>query len=93
MLYHGFRVPTHIFGEAIIETSKIHNSFIQYPNNTHFNAFESFQNLDKTHEIFYHFNNNKYYQQLKVIVHWKAYSNLDQLLVRHFCKVLIDSIS
>jgi hypothetical protein len=28
-------LPTHAFGEAIIETSKIHNLFIQYPNNTY----------------------------------------------------------
>jgi hypothetical protein len=34
-------LPTHAFGEAIIETSKIHNLFIQYPNSTHFSALES----------------------------------------------------
>jgi hypothetical protein len=33
--------PTHVFGEAILQTSKIHNLFIQYPNNTFFNAMES----------------------------------------------------
>jgi hypothetical protein len=27
-------LPTQGFGEAIIETSKIHNLFIQYPNHT-----------------------------------------------------------
>jgi hypothetical protein len=30
-----------IFGEAILKTSKIHNSFIQYPNNTYFSVLES----------------------------------------------------
>jgi hypothetical protein len=34
-------LPPHAFGEAIIETSKIHNLFIQYPNNTYFSALES----------------------------------------------------
>jgi hypothetical protein len=34
-------LPTHAFEEAIIETSKIHNLFIQYPNNTYFSALES----------------------------------------------------
>jgi hypothetical protein len=34
-------LPTHVFGEAILQTSKIHNLFIQYPNNTYFNAWES----------------------------------------------------
>jgi hypothetical protein len=34
-------LPTHAFGEAIIETSKIHNLFIQYPNDTYFSALES----------------------------------------------------
>jgi hypothetical protein len=34
-------LPTHIFGEDILQTSKIHNLFIQYPNNTYFNALES----------------------------------------------------
>jgi hypothetical protein len=33
-------LPTHAFGEAIIETSKIHNLFIQYPNNTYFSVLE-----------------------------------------------------
>jgi hypothetical protein len=28
-------LPTHVFGEAILQTSKIHNLFIQYPNNTY----------------------------------------------------------
>jgi hypothetical protein len=32
--------PTHAFGEAIIETSKTHNLFIQYPNNTYFSMLE-----------------------------------------------------
>jgi hypothetical protein len=27
--------------EVILQTSKIHNLFIQYPNNTDFNALES----------------------------------------------------
>jgi hypothetical protein len=27
-------LPTHALGEAILQTSKIHNLFIQYPNNT-----------------------------------------------------------
>jgi hypothetical protein len=31
---------THAFGKAIIETSKIHNLFIQYPNNIYFSALE-----------------------------------------------------
>jgi hypothetical protein len=34
-------LPTHVFGEAIIETLKIHNLFIQYPNNTYFSVLES----------------------------------------------------
>jgi hypothetical protein len=34
-------LPTHAFGEAIIETSKIHNLFIYYTNNTCFSALES----------------------------------------------------
>jgi hypothetical protein len=29
-------LPIHVFEEAMIETSKIHNLFIQYPNNTYF---------------------------------------------------------
>jgi hypothetical protein len=32
---------TQAFGKAIIETSKIHNLFIQYPNNAYFSALES----------------------------------------------------
>jgi hypothetical protein len=32
---------THAFGQAIIETSNIHNLFIQYPNNTYFSVLES----------------------------------------------------
>jgi hypothetical protein len=31
-------LPTHAFEEVIIETSKIHNLFIQYPNNTYFSV-------------------------------------------------------
>jgi hypothetical protein len=34
-------LPTHVFGEARIETSKIHNLFIQYPNNTYFSILKS----------------------------------------------------
>jgi hypothetical protein len=34
-------LPTHISGEAIIETSKIHNLFIHYPSNTYYSALES----------------------------------------------------
>jgi hypothetical protein len=34
-------LPTHIFGEAILQTLKIHNLFIKYPNNTYFSALES----------------------------------------------------
>jgi hypothetical protein len=34
-------LPTHTFGKAIIETSKIHNLFIKYPNNAYFSALES----------------------------------------------------
>jgi hypothetical protein len=34
-------LPTHAFEKAIIETSKIHNLFIQYPNNAYFSALES----------------------------------------------------
>jgi hypothetical protein len=50
-------LPTHTFGEAIIETSKIYNLFIQYPNNilVHWNPLE---NGNKIHKIFFHFNNN-----------------------------------
>jgi hypothetical protein len=29
-------LPTHVFGEAILQTSKILKLFIQYPNNTYF---------------------------------------------------------
>jgi hypothetical protein len=36
-----FVMPTHVFGEAILQTSKIHNLFIQYSNNAYFNALES----------------------------------------------------
>jgi hypothetical protein len=35
-------LPTHAIGEAMIETSKIHNLCIQYLNNTYFSALESF---------------------------------------------------
>jgi hypothetical protein len=31
-------VPINVFGEAILQTSKIHNLFIQYPNNTYFSC-------------------------------------------------------
>jgi hypothetical protein len=41
-------LPIHIFGEVTvlvlpvhIQTSKIHNLFIQYPNNTYFSALKS----------------------------------------------------
>jgi hypothetical protein len=34
-------LPTHVFGEAIIETSIIHNLFIQYPNSTYFIPLKS----------------------------------------------------
>jgi hypothetical protein len=34
-------LPTHVFGEGILQTSKIHNLFIQSPNNTYFNVLES----------------------------------------------------
>jgi hypothetical protein len=34
-------LSTHVFGEAILQTSKIHNLFIQYPNNTQFSLLES----------------------------------------------------
>jgi hypothetical protein len=34
-------LPIHIFGEAIIDTSKIHNIFIHYPNNKYFSALKS----------------------------------------------------
>jgi hypothetical protein len=51
-------LPTHAFGEAIIEILKIHNLFIQYPNNIYFSALESSCYGEKTHKIFFHFNNN-----------------------------------
>jgi hypothetical protein len=35
-------LPTHVFGEAILQTSKIHNLLIQYTNNTYFSALESY---------------------------------------------------
>jgi hypothetical protein len=35
-------VPTHVLGEAIHQTSKVHNLFIQYPNKTYFSALESY---------------------------------------------------
>jgi hypothetical protein len=33
-------LPTYIFGKAIPQISKIHNLFIQYPNNTYFSVLE-----------------------------------------------------
>jgi hypothetical protein len=41
MLDQVLVLPTHIFGEAILQTSKIHNLFIQNLNNTYFNALKS----------------------------------------------------
>jgi hypothetical protein len=41
MLDHGFGIAYLRFWEAIIETSKIHNLFIQYPNNKYFSVLES----------------------------------------------------
>jgi hypothetical protein len=34
-------LPTHVFGEAIFQTSKIHNLFTQYSNYTYFGALKS----------------------------------------------------
>jgi hypothetical protein len=34
-------LPTHVFGEAIFQTSKTHDFSIQYPNNTYFSTLES----------------------------------------------------
>jgi hypothetical protein len=39
-------LPTHTLEEVIIETLKIHDLFIQYPNNTYFSTLE---NGDKIH--------------------------------------------
>jgi hypothetical protein len=50
-------LPTHAFGEAIIETSKIDNLFIQHPNNTYF-SWNPPENGGKTHKIFVHFYNS-----------------------------------
>jgi hypothetical protein len=36
-----FVLLAHVFGEAILQTSKIHKLFIQYPNNTYFSALKS----------------------------------------------------
>jgi hypothetical protein len=46
-------LPTHVFGEAIIETSKIHNLVIQYPNNSYFGALESSCKWEKRSIIFF----------------------------------------
>jgi hypothetical protein len=35
-------LPTHVLGEAILQTSKIHNFFIQYPNKIYFSALKSY---------------------------------------------------
>jgi hypothetical protein len=43
-------LPIHIFGKTTIETSKIHNLFIQYSNNKYFSALRSFENGDMTHK-------------------------------------------
>jgi hypothetical protein len=52
------KLPTHVFEEAILKTSKLHNLFIQYPNNTYFIMLESFENGAKTRIFFGHFNNS-----------------------------------
>jgi hypothetical protein len=61
-------LPTHVFGEAITETSKIHDLFnsIQIIHNIIY--WNPLENGDKTHKNICHFNNSKYYQQLKVTV-------------------------
>jgi hypothetical protein len=51
-------MPTYAFAEAIIETSKIHNLFIQYPNNTFLVRWNPLENGNKTNEVFFHFNNS-----------------------------------
>jgi hypothetical protein len=49
-------MPTHVFEEAILQTSKIHNLFTQYPNNKYFSALEFVENGEKIHKFFYYFN-------------------------------------
>jgi hypothetical protein len=41
---------THVFGEALIETSKIHDLFIHYPKNTYLVCWDPLENGDKTHK-------------------------------------------
>jgi hypothetical protein len=43
-------LPTYILEELIIKTSKIHNLFIHYPNNTNFNVLESSWKWEKNHK-------------------------------------------
>jgi hypothetical protein len=35
-------LPTHLFWESILQTSKIHNLFIPYPNNTYVSTLENY---------------------------------------------------
>jgi hypothetical protein len=62
-------MPTHAFGEAIIETSKIHNLFIWYSNSTYCIALESSWNhafreaiieTSKIHNLFIWYSNSTY---------------------------------
>jgi hypothetical protein len=41
-------LPTHVLEQAMIQTSKIHNMFIQNPNNTYF-CGDPLENGDKIH--------------------------------------------
>jgi hypothetical protein len=52
-------LPTPVLGEAILQTSKIHNLFIQYPYNTYFSTLDPLENGEKTHKVFCDFNNSK----------------------------------
>jgi hypothetical protein len=44
-------LPTHVFGKGIIETSKIHNLFMQYPNIHNFVHWNILENGDKIHKF------------------------------------------
>jgi hypothetical protein len=67
MLDDNCSIAYYILEEAIIKTSKIHNLFIQYPNNTYFSGWNPLENGYKIHKNCY-FNNNRLFQQLKAKV-------------------------
>jgi hypothetical protein len=51
-------LPTHAFGEAMIETSTIHNLFNNIQIIHTLVRWNLLENGEKTHKIFCHFNNN-----------------------------------